>query len=142
MLIQPCKSVLCSTFNKRQKWPNGDPCTHLHIGTRTFKIKINIFGNLIEQIFNREGALSFMKRVFWERLLFTLDRIQKRKSLNFCFTRTFLSKLNDAHGQLLSLAVWSKCLGKFGNIWKRHLAEDGPRPLDRPRPLAWGIHLG
>ena len=28
---------------------------------------------------------------------------------------------------LLSLSVWSTCLGKFGNIWKIHLAEYGPR---------------
>ena len=33
-------------------------------------------------------------------------------------------------GHLLSLPVWSERLGKFGNIWKTHLAEYieyGPR---------------
>ena len=91
--------------------------------------------------FFEELALQFSNKVSSTKIHSKVEKLGWGNSAYTSFWRNCceVEKLNDLlllfkksigemiKWQLFSLSVWSKCLGKFGNIWKMHLAEYGPR---------------
>ena len=74
------------------------------------------------------GTFFTLKACHLCKIQWESDDSSCNSSLRFeKFKNSFLSYVYNIFWHMLSLAVWSKWLGKFGNIWKTHLAEYGPR---------------